>query len=323
MKMIKKTMMTNKTHRNRTTRLKTCITLNLLLCLFIMNVNCQEFNYYTQYMFNGLAINPAYAGSNDFISLTGDIREQWTGMKGAPSTQTFSAHTPVFNNQFGLGLIFINDKVTITSQQEISVNYSYKLRFPSYSLALGLKIGLNSLNSRFDELYLADEEDDNFELNQRAYLPVFGLGAYLKSTNYYVGLSVPYLYKFIHPKYENSNVNLNKLILLTGGYIYKINDNFTMKPSILAKAEIGSVFEMDFNANVYYKDDYCFGISYKSLNSVSLLFEIGFDKSYYFGYSYDVTTSKLIKHQMGTHEISLNVYLSKDKKTKIVNPRYF
>lgn len=283
----------------------------------------QEFSYYTQYMFNGLAINPAYAGSHDFISLTGDIRKQWIGMKGAPSTQTISVHTPVFNDQCGLGLVIVNDHITITSQQEVSVNYSYKLRFPTYSLSLGLKLGLNTLSSRFEELFLIEEQDDNFLYSKRAYLPVLGIGAYLKSKDYYVGLSIPYVYKFVHKNYEYSNINLNRLILLTGGYIYKINTDFTVKPSILAKADIGSIFEMDLNANVYYKEDYCIGISYKSLNSVALILEVGFDKSFYLGYSYDLTTSKLIRHQAGTHEISLNVYLNKNKKTKIVNPRYF
>ncbi len=294
-----------------------------LLIIICGTLTGQEFNYYTQYMFNGLAINPAYAGSHDYIALNGDIREQWTGMKGAPSTQTFSVHTPVFNDQCGLGLVIVNDRITVTSQQEVSVNYSYKLRFPAYSLSLGLKLGLNTLSSRFEELYLIEEQDDNFLYSRRAYLPVLGIGAYLKSKDYYVGLSIPYVYKFVHKNYEYSNVNLNRLILLTGGYIYKINNEFTVKPSLLAKADIGSIFEMDLNANIYYKEDYCIGISYKSLNSVALILEIGFDKTFYLGYSYDLTTSKLIRHQAGTHEISLNVYLNKDKKTKIVNPRYF
>ena len=80
---------------------------------------------------------------------------------------------------------------------------------------------------------------------------------------------------------------------------------------------------MDLNANVYYKEDYCFGISYKSLNSIALIFEIGFQKKYYIGYSYDVYTTKLIRCQAGTHEITFNVYLNRDKRSKVVNPRYF
>jgi type IX secretion system PorP/SprF family membrane protein len=308
--------------QNTERTIKWYIVVSLLIFAFGISAG-QEFNYYTQYMFNGLAINPAYAGSHDYISLTGDVRKQWVGMKGAPSTQTFSIHSPVLNDQFGLGLILINDNISVTSQQEVSINYSYKLRFPAYSLSMGLKLGLNTLSSRFDELYLLEEQDDNFLNSKRAYLPVFGIGAYLKSKDYYVGLSVPYLYKFIHRNYENSNTNLNRLVLLTGGYIYKINNEFSIKPSILAKADIGSIFEMDLNANVYYKDDYCVGISYKSLNSLALIAEIGFNKSVYIGYSYDLTTSKLIRYQAGTHEISLNVYLNKNEKAKIVNPRYF
>ena len=106
-------------------------------------------------------------------------------MKGAPSTQTFSVHMPVFNDQCGLGLTIINDHITVTSQQEVSINYSYKLRFPAYSLSMGLKFGLNTLSSGFEDLYLIEEQDDNFLYSKRAYLPVFGIGAYLKSKDYY------------------------------------------------------------------------------------------------------------------------------------------
>ncbi|MBA7541118.1 hypothetical protein ES705_33425 [subsurface metagenome] len=295
----------------------------LLLIGSIIPGNGQDFKYYTQYMFNGLAINPAYAGSHDFIAITGNIREQWVGIKGAPSTQTISAHSPILNDQFGLGLIVINDKVGVVSQQEVSVNYSYRLRFPGYNLALGLKLGFNSLKSRFDELILDDEADANFQNNKTAFLPVVGIGAFLKTNQYYVGLSVPHLYKFVHKSYEDLPIDQNMLIFLTGGYIYTINNDFKLKPSFLAKTHFGSVFEMDLNTNVYYKDDYCIGLSYKSFNSLAIILEIGFNKTYYIGYSYDLATTKLIKHQTGTHEISFNVYLNKKDKTKIINPRYF
>ncbi len=283
----------------------------------------QEYQYYSQYMFNGLAINPAYAGSQDLLTLTGNIREQWVGIKGAPSTQTISVHSPILHDQFGLGLILINDRVGVTSTQDLSLNYSYKLMLPKYSIAFGLKLGFNSLIFRFDQLAFIEEQDANFQNNNRVFLPLFGIGAYLKSTAYYVGLSVPHLYTFVHKNYENSNINLNKLILLTGGYIFTLNDDLKIKPSFLAKADFGSVFEMDLNANIYYKDDYCFGISYKSLNSLAFIFEIGLNKSYYLGYSYDLVTTRLLKHQAGTHEISLNIYLNGKNKTKIINPRYF
>ncbi len=283
----------------------------------------QEYKYYSQYMFNGLAINPAYAGTNDLITLTGDIREQWVGIKGAPSTQTISAHSPILKDQFGLGIIIINDKVGVTSQQDISINYSYKLKFPGYSVSLGLKLGFNSLKSKFYQLSYIEEQDNNFQDNMKAFIPLFGIGAYLKSSNCYIGISVPHLYKYVHKNYENSNINLKTLIFLTGGYIFTVNEDIKIKPSFLTKANFGSVVEMDLNANVYYKDDYCVGISYKSLNSIAFIFELGIDKKYYLGYSYDLATTSLLKYQSGTHEISLNVYIDNKNKTKILNPRYF
>ncbi len=299
------------------------IVLILLIIGSLAPTKGQEFKYYTQYMFNGLAINPAYAGVHDCITLTGDIRKQWVGIKGAPSTQSLSVHSPILDNQFGLGLLVINDRVGVTSQQEVSINYAYRLGFPNYSLSLGLKLGFNTVKNRFDELLLDDANDINFQDNTSAFLPVFGLGAYLKAHKYYIGFSIPYLYRFVHKKYNDYNIDQQRIIFLTGGYIFKINNDFKVRPSILTKTYFGSVFEMDLNANVYYKDDYCIGLSYKSLNSLAIILEFGINKTYYIGYSYDLATTKLIKYQSGTHELSINVYLNRKDDTKIINPRYF
>jgi type IX secretion system PorP/SprF family membrane protein len=270
-----------------------------------------------------LAINPAYAGVHDFITITGNVREQWAGLKGAPSTQTLSASAPIMNDQFGLGLIVINDKVGVRSQQEVSVNYSYKLRFPDYTLMLGLKLGFNTIKNNFNELYLDEELDENFQENSTVFSPVVGFGAYFKARDYYIGLSVPQLYKFVRKKYDDYNIDRQQIIFLTGGYIFRLSEDFKLRPSVLTKARIGGAFEMDLNANVYFKDDYCFGLSYKSLNSLALIFEVGIRKTYYIGYSYDFATSKLINYQTGTHEFSVNVYLNREDKTRVVNPRYF
>ncbi len=300
----------------------------LIILLFLMAgsltyTKAQGFNYYTQYMFNGLAINPAYAGIHEFVNITADNRKQWIGIKGAPSVQTLAAHTPIMEDQFGLGLLIINDRIGVTSQQEVSISYAYKLRLPKYTLSLGLKLGFNTIKNRFDQLELDNEYDLYFQNPVSAFIPITGLGAYLKGREYYAGLSIPNLYKFGHNKYEDYNIQQDRLIFLTGGYIFRINDEFKVRPSVLTKAHFGSTFEFDLSANVYYKDDYCIGISYKSLNSVAIILEIGILKTYYIGYSYDLATTSLIRHQSGTHEFSVNIYLNKKDKSKIVNPRYF
>lgn len=299
------------------------IILFLLIAGSLTNSKAQGFNYYTQYMFNGLAINPAYAGVHDFITLTGNNRKQWIGIKGAPSIQTLAVHSPIMEDQFGLGLLIINDRVGVTSEQEVSVSYAYKLKLPKYTLSLGLKLGFNTIKNRFDQLELISESDLYFQKNTSAFIPITGLGAYLKGREYYAGLSIPNLYKFGHNKYEDFNIEQDRLIFLTGGYIFRINDDFKVRPSVLTKAHFGSTFEFDLNANVYYKDDYCIGLSYKSLNSVAIILEIGIQKTYYIGYSYDLATTRLISYQSGTHEFSVNVYLNKKEKSKIENPRYF
>lgn len=283
----------------------------------------QEFKYYTQYMFNGLAINPAYAGIHNSINITGNIRKQWVGFEGAPSMQTLSVHSPFFKNQFGLGLLIINDKIGVSSQQEVSINYSYKLNVADADLSLGLKMGFNHVKNEFTELNIDDYNDLNFLNDISSFVPVFGFGAYYKTSTYYAGLSIPYLYKHISKHEGNIGMDNYRTFLLTGGYIYQINKEFKIRPSVLMMAQQGSSFNLDLNTNLYYRDDYCVGISYKLQNSIAILFEAAINKTYYIGYSYDIATTTLIKQQSGTHEFSLNVFLNRKDNNKIPNPRYF
>jgi type IX secretion system PorP/SprF family membrane protein len=299
------------------------ISLILILIGFSLLIKGQDYVYYTQYMFNRFLINPACAGSHDFINISGNIRKHWIGIEGAPSVQTFSAHSPVLNNQFGLGILAINDNIGVTNQQEISANYSYKIKMPSFNLSLGLKMGINSMSTDFDQLYLEDEMDANFQNEKSRISPIFGFGAYIKARNYHIGLSIPQLYNFINSDYESSKINIHKLIFLNGGYIFKVNEDLKVKPFALAKANINGVFEMDLSTMAYYKDVFSVGLSYKSFNSVSILFEIGVKNSLFVGYSYDIATTKLIHHQCGTHELSVNVFLNRKANTKVMNPRYF
>lgn len=297
--------------------------MSLLLVGIVIPIKGQEYSYYTQYMFNGMAINPAYACVHNSIGISGNIREQWIGMEGAPSTQTLSGFSPILNEQFGLGVNFVNDRVGVRSQQEVSVNYAYKLKLAKYSLSLGLKVGANTLKNDYRKLYVTDEDDDSFTVNSKATLPVVGFGSYLKAKNYYLGMSVPQLYRFVSKKQSDYKIEQQPVILLTGGYLYSLNTDFKVCPSVFTKTQIGGVFNMDLNSNFYYKDDYCIGLTYKSFNTLAIILEIGFDKTYYIGYSYDIATSKLISYQAGSHEISLNVFLNKKEGTKDVNPRYF
>ena len=157
----------------------------------------QQRAMFTQYMFNGLAINPAYAGSHQTLEFTALARQQWTGLEGAPSTQTFTAHTPLNNRSIGLGLSIIHDKIGVTNQFGAYGAYSYRIQFSNKGvLSMGLQAGFTQYQEDLTQLQgsIRDPNDPNFAQDQVSkFMPNFGAGLYYYTRRYYMGISSPHL----------------------------------------------------------------------------------------------------------------------------------
>lgn len=178
----------------------------LFTILLTISAYSQQDAQYTQYMYNTLSVNPAYAGSKDIFSILGLYRSQWVGLDGAPTTQTLSLNSPIGKNMGG-GISIVNDKIGPSSETYFDVDFSYAIKLKEdLKLSFGLKAGLNVLDVNFNKLEGGREPDNMFENNiDKRTMPNIGIGAYLYSDNYYLGLSAPDLLETDHYNEMNSN----------------------------------------------------------------------------------------------------------------------
>jgi type IX secretion system PorP/SprF family membrane protein len=301
-----------------------CIALALLQSIQTFGQNDPMF---TQYMFNEMYVNPAYAGSRENISVTGLIREQWVGLDGAPSTQTLSAHAPVWGKKVGIGLTFLNEKIGVSKRTGFNLNGAYRIPMDQNTLSFGLQLGMNSISENLLDLGLAS--DNQFQLNTGKQLaPNFGFGTYYLAPKWYVGLSIP---RMIQNRLDVANGTgdvQNKLnvkdwhYFLTAGSIHALTSDLKLKPAVMIKTVNGAPMELDLSCNLMLRDFVWAGLAYRTGDAVSLLLGAQLTKQLRLGYSYDLSTSELKDFNSGSHEIMLGYDFSFDKN-KIISPRYF
>ena len=304
----------------------------LLLCALITMANisavyAQQESLLSQYMFNGLILNPAYAGSKDYASIAAMFRKQWTGFPGAPVTQAVSIHGPLKNKRIGLGLMIANDHVGVTNQTDVYGSYAYHIPLKSGKLALGLQFGLSYIKSKLSDLTVWDANDQVFELNtQTNLLPNFGAGAYYYQEKFYIGISVPHLLNYDPDRTLGIEIKdafrQTRHYYLASGIVLEAGRDLKIKPSVLIKYVQGAPVQYDLNLNFLLNDILWLGVSYRSKDALIAMVEYQVNKKLRFGYSYDMTLSKFKNYQSGSHEIMLG-YDFGYNILKIKNPRYF
>ncbi|AXT20187.1 type IX secretion system membrane protein PorP/SprF [Flavobacteriaceae bacterium AU392] len=291
----------------------------------------QQLPQFTQYMFNTISINPAYAGSRGTLNFTGLHRSQWVGLEGAPETQTASLHTPLRNEKVGLGLSFINDHLGFENFSYVYGDFSYTIQTGlKTKLALGLKAGFTFFN--LDQELLTDPTvipDPFFNEFSNRIVPNFGVGAYWHSDRWYVGLSAP---RILNNDYNEtrSNVNAEFVALervnyfLTAGYVFDLSAHTKFKPSFLARATNGAPASFDFTANFLFNEKFWLGAAYRineRTEALGALADFQISKQLRIGYAYEYPLSDLRSFTGGTHEILLIFEVFKSKRIK--SPRYF
>ena len=287
----------------------------------------QQDPQFTQYMFNLLALNPAYAGSSDRVSLKALTRHQWVGFEGAPTTQTLTAHSPVFNESFALGGTIMRDAHGPVTQYTFMVDAAYRMFLGDSKLAFGLKGGLNLFQGRFTELNPLTAGDQVFQQNVNTKLdPQFGFGIMWYSDRHYLGISTPKLLRTEFFQTDSlafvSQPGQRPHYFLSGGYVFDLGLYHKFKPTFLVKAVQGAPVSFDLSANVLFFEKFWLGAMYRHTDAVGALAQYHITNDLTIGYAYDFPLSPLRNYSGGSHEIMLGLELGKPAKG-IRSPRYF
>jgi type IX secretion system PorP/SprF family membrane protein len=295
----------------------------------------QQLPQFSQYMYNTISVNPAYAGSRETLSVVGLHRSQWTEINGGPTTQTISVHSPLTNDKIGIGLSVINDSPGFENFLYAYADFSYTIDVGNETeLAFGLKGGFTHYN--LDEVFLMNPDvlnDPFFGNYTDKWNPNVGAGVFLHKDVWYLGLSAPRLINNDYNLDNDDSSGINFLAserisyYLTGGYVFGLSDVVKLKPSFLVKATNGAPISIDFNANVFLYDKFEIGGSYRyNDNTGALAAMAGFQvaKGLMIGYAYDHYISDIRPYFGGTHEVMLRFELSqKNPSWRVKSPRYF
>ncbi|MEO6303271.1 MAG: type IX secretion system membrane protein PorP/SprF [Bacteroidia bacterium] len=282
---------------------------------FCLQSKAQHNSDYIQYMFNGLLLNPAYAGSREALDITGLYRNQWMGIVGSPVTSSFGAHTPLKNKHFNIGMTVVNDKFGLFNQTTANLIYAYRMRFLKGNLSFGVQGGVNYITSNWSKINTIQKDDPNFSStsNDAKITPEAGFGTYYYSKNFYVGLSAPNVF--------NETLSKYRTVIGNTGILVNISEDFKIKPAILVKYIYSSPLSTNLSSTFYWKDFIGLGLGYTLNTSAMAFIDLKLNEQLRFGYGYDYALNRLNIYTSGSHEIMLR-YLFKYK----INPlsvRYF
>ncbi|TDO96167.1 type IX secretion system membrane protein PorP/SprF [Flavobacterium sp. 245] len=295
----------------------------LVMTLFHIICHSQQDAQFTQYMYNTVNVNPAYAGSRGAISIFGLHRTQWVGLDGAPVSSTFSLNAPLGENMGG-GISFINDRIGPTNENKISADMSYTINTSEiYKLSFGIKVSANLFSLDISKLNPVNSGDPDFQDLHNSFVPNLGAGIYFHSDKSYVGLSVPNFFET--NRYDDNSVAINKERLnfyLIGGYIFNLTPSLKFKPAFLAKVVQAAPFQLDLSGNFLINEKFVLGAAWRWSAAASLMAGFQVNRGVYIGYGYDLETTKLANYNSGSHEIFMRFEIFKSMN-RIVSPRFF
>lgn len=294
----------------------------------LTSASAQQDAQYTQYMYNTVSVNPAYAGSRGHLSIAALYRNQWLGLDGAPETQTLNVHTPVGYRGVGLGLSIVNDKIGPTSETNFDVDFSYTIYTSREGrLSFGLKASANMLDIRYSELdeFEVDPQLQSQQDIQNKFSPNIGAGVYYHTDKFYAGISVPRILETEH--FQSSSVSTAveqmNLYLITG-YVWDLNPVLKFKPTLLTKMVQGAPLQVDLSANFMFNEKFIAGAAYRWDAAFSGLFGFMISDQIMVGLAYDreITDLGATRFNDGSFEVILRYDFIKNV-ANMKSPRFF
>lgn len=319
----------------------------LLISLFTHQLLAQQATQYSMYMLNEHAFNPAYAGMEDYLSLTGVYRKQWVGLTGSPESQNINAHLPLYYLGGGLGVNVHNTQLGVHRNTGATLSYSQYLPVgENGKLGIGLSGGIVQQSFNGGDLRAPDgtydEPTNTFIHNDtqlpagtvNALAPTMGAGVYFKSGDFEVGFSADNLLEANHSYTLNESdldVQMKRHFYLVTSYRINLGNYLSLSPSIFAKADTEQL-QTEVSAIITYNENVFLGASFRgydmnSIDAIILMAGMNIGNGMRIGYAYDLTLSSLSTVNTGSHEITLNYTLNKKigagtPPNIIYNPRH-
>lgn len=313
------------------------IFISLLVLACISSLHAQQDAQYTQFMFNKLAINPAYAGSAKGTCLTGLYRNQWVEFEGHPVTQVVSMHTSLRDDRVGIGAAFIRDRIGPSTSVRVNLNYAYRIPLEKGDLAIGLMGTIRNYKLDFSDVPLNHSNDFLIDAPERSQVKVnAGAGVYYENEKFYAGVSVPHLIKndiSLLPNSFTTDVIESREethgFIMAGGLI-KLADKIALKPAGLLKYSANAPIDFDLHAGILFERKILAGLTYRLGGatvdnvgeSLDLILQIYLNNELTLGGAYDFTLSELRDYNSGSFEILLQ-YCKRRNRDRFTNPRFF
>jgi type IX secretion system PorP/SprF family membrane protein len=292
----------------------TAIRLSLMLLMTTGILKAQQDPAYLFYRYNMNFINPAYAGAESVTSFGANIRSQWSGVAGAPETQSFFASTQT-GERVGLGVSIINDQTFIEKQTAVAIDFSYMVPWnETTTLYLGLKASGNSYNANTAGLTTFGIGSDPSLMDlDGGITPNIGAGAYVQGRKFSLALSIPNILKPERLEQEGGSARLGRSrthMYLMGAYDLSLNETWTLKPSSMLRLIEDTPFSIDLTLLASYQNLLEFGAAYRWDEGIAGLVFIDLGKGFRIGYAYEVSVeSGLNQSNNGTHEVFVNLQL--------------
>lgn len=334
-------------HTNRFTMRNNYLVILPFFIFWATVANAQQDPMFTNYHSNALVFNPAYAGSNEHLSLNLSHRQQWLGFDGAPTTQTITAHTPLRNERVGVGLSLLNDRIGPGGSTDLAASYAYRMQLGSskkLKLSLGLQASVANWRGNFSSITVEHTDDPSFSQNLSRWLPNFGAGAYLYSDKFYLGLGLPRLLEHDLRKAKDETQaifaqNVRHLYLSAGAAFPLDGEQLVFRPTLLLQnagflsgpdgRTVGAPVSANLGASLLIRQLAWAGISYRtafsnqsSHDSANLWLAWSLRNGMRFGAAYDISLSKIRTASSNSFELMLG-YEFDIKVKQVASPRYF
>jgi type IX secretion system PorP/SprF family membrane protein len=303
--------------------MKQLVLITLIILTIPASVFSQKKMIVSQYMHNRYAINPAFAGSREVLSLHGSYRKQWVSAPNSPEAQFFTAHAPLKNDNIALGLTLFNEKYAIAKNTGFALAYAYRINAGNQTkLAFSINAGMVSSKTQWDDVTRETPDDPAFGENETVVDPQVGFGVAWYGNNFFSGFSISDLFykNAVDPEspfFEPSKSDY----VLTGGYLFKATSAIKLQPSVLVRFNPDEFTLIDYSATAIIQNLIWTGLTYRSNKELIAMVGWQVTPQLRFAYSFDYPTGDLANMSSGNHEVSIQFDFG--YKVRTISPKFF